>query len=248
MRFYPKIKILADSAENKTDNAFALVLWLNRVYSNWYRDAQSLRAWLFEFLPSLVTNLDGKSFKSDVLSSTEPWIVDFFAPWCGHCQVFAPEFERVAQVSSYPQWGYIFLHYSYGCTYGKPKWNKHFHYVYFWLNLTFFSFLLNCSFACRWHEAVTIAFSFFILGRLISNWFLSMFLSWALCLVLVWNVHWQILAFCGFLGPSMHIHDSGGLTLIHCVIMPKFSGELNMECTTIMVQTYQFAVLYSTAS
>jgi len=68
------------------------------VYSNWYRDAQSLRAWVFEFLPSLVMNLDSATFKSKVLSSTEPWIVDFFAPWCGHCQVFAPEFERVAQV------------------------------------------------------------------------------------------------------------------------------------------------------
>jgi len=70
------------------------------VYSNWYRDAQSLRAWLFEYLPSHVVNLSPAKFRSDVLASSEPWIVDFYAPWCGHCQVFAPEFEHVAQVWS----------------------------------------------------------------------------------------------------------------------------------------------------
>jgi DnaJ family protein C protein 10 len=67
------------------------------VYSNWYRDAPSLRAWLFEYLPSLVTNLDASKFHSEVLQSNDPWIVDFYAPWCGHCQVFAPEFEHVAK-------------------------------------------------------------------------------------------------------------------------------------------------------
>ncbi len=41
-------------------------------------------------------------FQQDVLSSQKAWIVDFYTPWCGHCQVFAPEFEKVAQVSLYP--------------------------------------------------------------------------------------------------------------------------------------------------
>ena len=68
------------------------------VYSNWYRDAQSLRAWLFDYLPSHVVSLSPASFRSDVLASRDAWIIDFYAPWCGHCQVFAPEFEHVAQV------------------------------------------------------------------------------------------------------------------------------------------------------
>ena len=41
-----------------------------------------------------VVLLNSGNFKSRVLDSKELWIVEFYAPWCGHCKNLAPEWAK----------------------------------------------------------------------------------------------------------------------------------------------------------
>ncbi|KAK0067173.1 dnaJ subfamily C member 10 [Biomphalaria pfeifferi] len=66
-------------------------------YNGWNRDASSLQAWVYNYLPSKVVALTSSTFTQTVLESQVPWVIDFYAPWCGHCQVFKPQFERIAE-------------------------------------------------------------------------------------------------------------------------------------------------------
>uniref|UniRef100_A0A8C9WUF6 DnaJ homolog subfamily C member 10 n=1 Tax=Sander lucioperca TaxID=283035 RepID=A0A8C9WUF6_SANLU len=66
-------------------------------YNGWNRDAQSLRSWALSSLPRASVDLTPESFRSLVLSGQDHWVLDFYAPWCGPCQHFAPEFEILAR-------------------------------------------------------------------------------------------------------------------------------------------------------
>ena len=49
------------------------------------------------FASSAVLDLIPSNFDSVVINSGKPTLVEFFAPWCGHCKNLAPVYEELAQ-------------------------------------------------------------------------------------------------------------------------------------------------------
>jgi len=47
-------------------------------------------------VPSAVVELTPSNFDSIALDSNKDVLVEFFAPWCGHCKSLAPDYEKVA--------------------------------------------------------------------------------------------------------------------------------------------------------
>lgn len=44
-----------------------------------------------------VVLLNSRNWQQEVMKSDELWMVEFYAPWCGHCKNLAPHWEAAAK-------------------------------------------------------------------------------------------------------------------------------------------------------
>ncbi|MCJ8732856.1 hypothetical protein PDJAM_G00216070 [Pangasius djambal] len=89
VRAYPEIRLYPQNS-NRRDQYHS--------YNGWHRDAHSLKTWALSSLPRASIDLSPEDFKRKILEGKEHWVLDFYAPWCGPCQQFAPEFEILARM------------------------------------------------------------------------------------------------------------------------------------------------------
>lgn len=44
----------------------------------------------------MIKHINKETFKTEILDSTEPILVDFFATWCGPCNMLSPILENIS--------------------------------------------------------------------------------------------------------------------------------------------------------
>lgn len=48
--------------------------------------------------------VNDQNFQSEVLDSSKPVLVDFWAPWCGPCRMMGPVVDELANDLAIKQW------------------------------------------------------------------------------------------------------------------------------------------------
>ncbi|NXF53348.1 DJC10 protein, partial [Oceanites oceanicus] len=83
VRGYPEVRLFPQKSNTAHQYYFE---WIMTVILPFHR-----------YLPQVSVDLTPQSFTEKVLNGKDHWVIDFYAPWCGPCQNFAPEFEILAR-------------------------------------------------------------------------------------------------------------------------------------------------------
>ncbi|XP_054166340.1 dnaJ homolog subfamily C member 10-like [Oppia nitens] len=89
---YPTIRLYP----SKDSKYYSKTQKFNKYNGN-NRDAESLRVWAYNFIPSTVKEITSEDMFKKLIKSDTVWLIDFYAPWCSHCTYFAPEFEVISK-------------------------------------------------------------------------------------------------------------------------------------------------------
>jgi len=87
LKFFPQGKKDSPVAYEGGRTADDLISWIN--------DKTGARARVKK-APSNVVVLTAQNFDSIALDTSKDVLVEFYAPWCGHCKHLAPDYEKVA--------------------------------------------------------------------------------------------------------------------------------------------------------
>jgi len=87
LKYFPKGSTTPEAYEGGR-TADDIVKWINNKAGT---NARIKKA------PAAVVELNSANFDSIVLDSNKDVLVEFYAPWCGHCKKLAPDYEKVAR-------------------------------------------------------------------------------------------------------------------------------------------------------
>uniref|UniRef100_T1KBH9 DnaJ homolog subfamily C member 10 n=1 Tax=Tetranychus urticae TaxID=32264 RepID=T1KBH9_TETUR len=90
VKTYPTIRLYPSKRDSRFKEPFF-------AFNGYNRDIQSVRVWIYYYLPTLVRSIDSPILFEKLLNSKYAYLVDYYAPWCAHCQTFAPDFEIVSK-------------------------------------------------------------------------------------------------------------------------------------------------------